>query len=393
MVSSYSSRLRFELPGAGDYPNTWGSVANTIIGTTIEEAIAGYTSIALSDANYTLSTANGSSDQARQAMIRFTGTLTADRNITIPSVSKLYVISNATTGGFNVAIKTSSGSSVNVPSGTRAFVMCDGADCYLVSDSSSVILSLNRVDNAGFGIKQRSEFTSGSSLASGSYGHDRWKAGSGGCTYTFSGSSGDTTITLTAGSLQQVIPGDQLPEGGTYTLAWNGTAQGRINGGGYAASPITVTGISAAANMTIEFNTGTLSRVRLFSGAVDFGWTPKNQDDELQRCLRYYREWGGGDVYQYFFPGIIETALETMFAVTLNPPMRSTPTVTFSDKSHFQLCSQIPPTPASITADLRSPQGFRIYAVPSVTFGSGGYAVTLRANNTLSARIRVSADL
>ena len=46
--------------------------------------------------------------------------------------------------------------------------------------------------------------------------------------------------------------------GGSYTLSWTGTAQGRVGAGSYAASPVTVTGITAGANTTIEFNTGTL---------------------------------------------------------------------------------------------------------------------------------------
>jgi len=42
----------------------------------------------------------------------------------------------------------------------------------------------------------------------------------------------------------QVIEGNlYLPEGGTYTLSWAGTALASVNGGTYAASPMTVGGL------------------------------------------------------------------------------------------------------------------------------------------------------
>ena len=92
----------------------------------------------------------------------------------------------------------------------------------------------NRLIDAGFIINQR-VYTSGTSLSSGSYGHDRWKGGGSGGTYTFTqGSLGvPIVVTITAGSIQQVIEGCNVAEGGTYVLSWTGTAQGRFNVGSY----------------------------------------------------------------------------------------------------------------------------------------------------------------
>jgi len=148
----------------------------------------------------------------------------------------------------------------------------------------------NRLIDAGFTINQRG-YTSGTSLSSGSYGHDRWKAGSGGCTYTFTqGSTGvPIVITITAGSLQQVIEGCNMPEGGTYVLSWTGTAQARFNGGSYSSSPLAVTGITAGANTTIEFNTGTLSYPQLEVGSVATGYEYRQYGQELALCQRYYQ--------------------------------------------------------------------------------------------------------
>jgi hypothetical protein len=95
----------------------------------------------------------------------------------------------------------------------------------------------NQIINGNFQVNQRA--VSGTVvLTAGQYGHDRWKAGASGCTYTFATVENVTTITISAGSLIQVIEGLNL-ETGTYVLSWNGTAQGKIGAGSYGNSGIT----------------------------------------------------------------------------------------------------------------------------------------------------------
>jgi hypothetical protein len=114
----------------------------------------------------------------------------------------------------------------------------------------------NKLINPNFLINQTK--VSGSVvLAAGAYGHDGWKAGAAGCTYTFSTTNNVTTVTISAGSLTQVLEGNGL-QSGTHTLSWTGTAQGRVNGGTYAASPVAF-GATGGSNATVEFNTGTVS--------------------------------------------------------------------------------------------------------------------------------------
>lgn len=143
----------------------------------------------------------------------------------------------------------------------------------------------NRLINGNFGINQRG--VSGTvTLAAGAYGHDRFKAGASGCTYTFATSNNVTTLTISAGSLQQVVEGLNL-ETGTYALSWTGTAQGKIGAGSYGASGVTGS-ITGGTNTTVEFNTGTLSLVQLEKGstATSFDYRPYGQ--ELALCQRYY---------------------------------------------------------------------------------------------------------
>ena len=106
MASTYSDKLRLELISAGDQSGTWGDTTNTNLGTLIEEAIAGVSTIAMGDANQTLTANNGVTDEARKMVLKLTGTLTATREVVVPSKEKIYVVHNAATGG-KVHVKTS----------------------------------------------------------------------------------------------------------------------------------------------------------------------------------------------------------------------------------------------------------------------------------------------
>lgn len=128
MPSTYSANLRLELQATGENRTTWGIKANNDF-ELIEDAIAGYTSIAMGNANVTLTALNGTADQSRSMILNFTGTHTAIRTVTIPSVSKLYFIRNSTTGGFAINVKTSSGNTIVVGSGKSATIFCDGTNC------------------------------------------------------------------------------------------------------------------------------------------------------------------------------------------------------------------------------------------------------------------------
>lgn len=128
MPSTYSNNLRIELPGIGEQNNTWGTTMNTNLGTLLEQAITGVVTVAMTDANYTLTTSNGASDEARNAVLELTGALTAQRDVTCPTKDKLYLVYNNTTGGQSVVIKTAAGSGITVPNGKKRFVYCDGTN-------------------------------------------------------------------------------------------------------------------------------------------------------------------------------------------------------------------------------------------------------------------------
>lgn len=128
MPSTYSTKYRLELPAYGEKINLWGPIVNSNVGTLLEQAIDGYLSIVMLDANLTLSTANAAEDQARYKMLRFTGILSATREVIIPSTSRAYMMWNSTSQ--SLTYKTVGGAGVTFPSGARAWVFCDGTDTF-----------------------------------------------------------------------------------------------------------------------------------------------------------------------------------------------------------------------------------------------------------------------
>lgn len=123
MPSTYTASLRLELQAPGENLNVWGVRLNNNAVTPLEAAIAGWTTIALVG-NHTLTSANGSADQARSAMLNFTGT--GSFTITTPAVPKAYVVRNATTG--DLTFTTGSGVSAVVEAGEINILICDGTN-------------------------------------------------------------------------------------------------------------------------------------------------------------------------------------------------------------------------------------------------------------------------
>lgn len=133
MPSSHSDRLRLELMEPGENEDTWGERANTGI-ELIEEAIAGVASLNVAGTgDYTLSTSNAATDEARKALLSCTGTLTGARNVIVPAKEKIYYVSNGTSGAYDLTVKTSGGTGIAVPQGMTQAVYCDGTNVLALS--------------------------------------------------------------------------------------------------------------------------------------------------------------------------------------------------------------------------------------------------------------------
>jgi len=191
----------------------------------------------------------------------------------------------------------------------------------------------NRIINGAFVINQRG-YTSGTNLASGAYGLDRWKSGFTNTALTFTAGSQSTTVTIsTSGVLQQIIERENMPAG-TYTLSWTGTATGRVyNVGGtaptYAASPIIVS-LDGLEDVIVEFTASggsrSLSLVQLEGGNVFSPFEYRHRQQELALCRRYYSRIIIND--SPIGSGVQRTT--TSFrCITPIEPMRAVPTISF----------------------------------------------------------------
>lgn len=143
----------------------------------------------------------------------------------------------------------------------------------------------NKLINPDFRVNQRL-VTGTVVLAAGEYGHDRWRGGSSGCTYTFASTENVTVVSIHSGSLQQVIPGYNLSSG-DHCLSWSGTAQARIDGGSYGNSGLTGSA-TGGTNLTVEFGLGSISNVCLIEGVTPGIFLRTDKAIETSKCLSFW---------------------------------------------------------------------------------------------------------
>ena len=129
MASTYVNNLRLEEITTGEKSGTWGSITNTNL-ELVGEALGYGTENMGSDANTTITVADGAADAARSFYLKITSTsLSADRTVTLApnTVSKVWIIENATTNGKTITIKQGTGATIDIPNGDVKVVATDGA--------------------------------------------------------------------------------------------------------------------------------------------------------------------------------------------------------------------------------------------------------------------------
>lgn len=126
MASTYTDSNRLTKQGQGENSNTWGTILNTVLDL-VDELSDGITEVNVSAGNVTLTTNDGSSDQARNRVLKITGQPGAARSVIIPDVEKYYFVRVAVSGSDTVTIRNVSGTGFTVSSGTgNVLALCDG---------------------------------------------------------------------------------------------------------------------------------------------------------------------------------------------------------------------------------------------------------------------------
>ena len=138
-MSSTYSNLKLQLMTTGENLATWGNVTNINLGTALEEAIVGSANVTFASANVTLTLSDTNTTQtARNLRLNLIGTTGGStRNLTVPSIEKVYIVNN--TCADSVLVKTAAGSGITVPTGKTMWVYGDGTD---VVDATTHLTSL-----------------------------------------------------------------------------------------------------------------------------------------------------------------------------------------------------------------------------------------------------------
>lgn len=124
MPATYTTSLRLVKPATGD--TGWGTTVNGGLTDLVDFSVAGTATITMTGADYTLTNANGATDEARAMFLTLSGTPGASYNVICPSVSKLYFVSNST--GYAQTVKTLAGTGISVPDGQTRVLYCNGTN-------------------------------------------------------------------------------------------------------------------------------------------------------------------------------------------------------------------------------------------------------------------------
>ena len=129
-MATYVNNLRLKEITTGDEDGTWGTSTNTNL-ELITDALGYGTKQFAADSNETFTIPDATADGTRALYLKFTSavSLTGTRTATLGpnTVSKMWMIENATTGGQSIAIKQGSGAEVTIGTGEKVFVYTDGA--------------------------------------------------------------------------------------------------------------------------------------------------------------------------------------------------------------------------------------------------------------------------
>ena len=128
-MAVYTNDLRLKEIATGDEAGTWGNSTNTNLQLIADAFGFGTEAITTNADTHTTTIADGSADAGRAIFLKYTGTLDSACTITIGpnTVSKLWLIENATSGSQNIIIKQGSGATITIANGQTKAIYSDGA--------------------------------------------------------------------------------------------------------------------------------------------------------------------------------------------------------------------------------------------------------------------------
>ena len=203
-MATYVNDLRLKEITTGDESGTWGTSTNTNL-SLVADAFSLGTKQMAADANETFTMPDATADGTRSLYLKITSavSLTVTRTVTLGpnTVSKVWIIENATSGSQSITIAQGSGATVMIATGTKAMIVTDGAG------GGAAVFNANPTVTAG-------------------------------------------TVTSVAATVPSLlsIAGSPITSAGTLAFTYSGTALPVANGGSGTSTPSLVQG----ANVTIS---------------------------------------------------------------------------------------------------------------------------------------------
>lgn len=265
-MPSTFSQLKIQLMANGENTSTWGDVTNLNLGTALEEAIVGSSTITFTGSNETLTLADTNASQpARNLRLNLAGSAGgAPRVLTVPAIEKVYIINNGLDQ--TITVQNATGTGMDVPAGTTTYLYNNGTN---VVDAITYLKSLTLatpLDVASGGTNAATAATARVNLLP-SYTGNESKV------LALNSSATDVEWTTTAGA------GDVSGPASSTNLAiatFSGTtgksiinnpavtiSSGTITATGFAGSGAGLTTLSAA-----NLSSGTVPTARLASGTA-----------------------------------------------------------------------------------------------------------------------------
>tara|TARA_Y100000385_G_scaffold40911_1_gene38082 strand:+ start:3298 stop:4644 length:1347 start_codon:yes stop_codon:yes gene_type:complete len=268
-MATYVNNLRLKEITTGDEDGTWGTSTNTNL-ELITDGFSLGTKQLSADANQTFTMPDATADATRSLYLKITSaaSLTATREVTLGpnTVSKTWIIENATTGSQIITIKQGSGATVNIPNGSKVMVVTDGAG------SGAAVFNANPTETGGSvtsvggtgtvnGISLSGTVTSSGNLTLGgaltgvnltSQVTGTLPVANGGTNLTSLGSAGQVLAVNSGGSALEYVAASS---GSVTSVGGTGTVSG-----------LTLTGtVTSSGNLTLG---GTLDDINLASGVT-----------------------------------------------------------------------------------------------------------------------------
>jgi hypothetical protein len=103
--------------------------------------------------NVTGGTTTLTASQASNTIQEYSGTLTSNQIIILPSTVQLYTVTNNTTGSFTLTLKTTAvgAATVTIAQGTSLVIICDGTNVYNAASGSASSLTSITLGNGSLG--------------------------------------------------------------------------------------------------------------------------------------------------------------------------------------------------------------------------------------------------